>query len=302
LIIKKRSIPPELLLLKSIRARMNVLEKTENQINTLEKGYNGEKMFDQRLEKLSLDCLIINDLLLETANTHYQIDSFLITQPKIHIFEVKNFEGDYQIEGNLMRLISGMEIKNPLIQLSRSESLFRQLLQQHGFNLKVEAHLVFINPEFYLYGASSDLPIIFPSQLERFMNQLNSQSSKLGGKHHSLAKKLMGLHVKDSPFTLLPDYSFDGLAKGILCVGCYSGFMKNVDHHYLTCEKCHFVENMESAILRSVKEFSLLFPDRKITTNAIYEWCNVIKSKATIRKLLQSNYNHIHFGNSSYFE
>lgn len=302
MIIKKRTIPLELLLLRSIRARMNVFEKTENQIITLEKGYIGEKMFDQRLEKLSLDCLIINDLLLETANTHYQIDSFLISQPTIHIFEVKNFEGDYLIEGNRMRLLSGKEIKNPLIQLSRSESLFRQLLQQHGFNLKVEAHLVFINPQFYLYGASPDLPIIFPSQLGRFMNQLNSHSSKLVGKHHALAKKLMGLHVKESPFTLLPEYSFDGLAKGILCVGCYSGFMKNGDHHYLTCEKCHFVENMESAILRSIKEFSLLFPDRKITTNAIYEWCNVIKSKATIRKLLQSNYKHVHFGNSSYFE
>ena len=93
---------------------MNVLEKTENQIITLEKGYKGEKIFDQRLEKLSLDCLIINDLLLETANTHYQIDSFLITPPKIHIFEVKNFEGDYLIEGNRMRLISGKEIKNTL--------------------------------------------------------------------------------------------------------------------------------------------------------------------------------------------
>ncbi len=220
MIIKRRTIPLELLLLRSIQARMKVFEKTENQIITLEKGYHGEKMFDQRLEKLSLDCLIINDLLLETANTHYQIDSLLVSPPKIHIFEVKNFEGDYLIEDNRLRLISGKEIKNPLIQLSRTESLFRQLLQQHGYNQKVEAHLVFINPEFYLYGASPNLPIIFPSQLERFMNQLNSQSSKLVGKHYALAEKLMELHVKDSPFSLLPEYSFDGLAKGILCEGC----------------------------------------------------------------------------------
>nr|WP_304213123.1 nuclease-related domain-containing protein [Fredinandcohnia onubensis] len=291
MIIKKRTAPLELLLLKSIRARMNVLEKTENQIITLEKGYKGEKMFDQRLEKLSLDCLIINDLLLETANTHYQIDSFLITLPKIHIFEVKNFEGDYLIEGNRMRLISGKEIKNPLIQLSRSESLFRQLLQQHGFNLKVEVHLVFINPEFYLYGASPDLPIIFPSQLERFMNQLNSQSSKLGGKHHTLAKKLMGLHVKDSPFTLLPEYSFVRLAKGILCVGC--GELEMFDSGQtttITCKKCGFVEDKEAAILRSIEEFSLLFPEMKITSGIIFEWCKIIRSKAVIQRALAKFY------------
>ena len=193
MIIKKRTIPFELLLLRSIQARMN-------QIITLEKGYHGEKMFDQKLEKLSVECLIINDLLLETANTHYLIDSHLVSPPKIHIFEVKNFEGDFLIEDNRMRLISGKEIKNPLIQLSRTESLFRQLLQQLGYNQKVEAHLVFINPEFYLYGASPDLPIIFPSQLGRFMNQLNSQFFKLAGKHHALAEKLMELHVKDHLF------------------------------------------------------------------------------------------------------
>ncbi|MGN7297807.1 nuclease-related domain-containing protein [Ferdinandcohnia sp. SAFN-114] len=56
------------------------------------------------------------------------MDSLLVSPPKIHIFEVKNFEGDFLIEDNRMRLISGKEIKNPLIHLSRTESLFRQLL------------------------------------------------------------------------------------------------------------------------------------------------------------------------------
>ena len=248
-------------------------------------------MFDQKLEKLSVECLIINDLLLETANTHYLIDSHLVSPPKIHIFEVKNFEGDFLIEDNRMRLISGKEIKNPLIQLSRTESLFRQLLQQLGYNQKVEAHLVFINPEFYLYGASPDLPIIFPSQLGRFMNQLNSQFFKLAGKHHALAEKLMELHVKDSPFSLLPEYSFDGLTKGILCEGC--GELEMFDSGFtttLTCKKCDFVEDKEAAILRSTEEFSLLFPQMKITSGIIFEWCKIIRSRAVIQRALAKSY------------
>ncbi|MFS0824171.1 nuclease-related domain-containing protein [Bacillus sp. 1P02SD] len=302
MIIKPRTIPDELILLRFIRARRKVSEKTENQIVSLEKGYDGEKMFDQRMTSLTLDCLIINDLLLETSNTHYQIDSLLITQPKIHIFEVKNYEGDYVLDGDCLRLLTGKEIKNPLIQLSRSVSLFRQLLQQQRLNFSVEGHLVFINPEFYLYQASPDLPIIFPTQLDRFLNQLNTQSSKLIGKHHGLANKLLASHIKDSPYSLLPGYSYDELEKGILCGGCGEGFMLSGDYHYLTCEKCNFVENKETAILRSIKEFSLLFPDKRITTNAIYEWCKVINSKKTIRRLLQTNYKHVRFGNSSYFE
>ncbi|THE11243.1 NERD domain-containing protein [Bacillus timonensis] len=304
LIIKPRTIPDELILLRLIRARNKVSEKTENQIVSLEKGYDGEKMFDQRMINLSLDCLIINDLLFETSNTHYQIDSLLITQPKIHIFEVKNYEGDYVLDGDSMRILSsGKEIKNPLLQLNRSVSLFRQFLQQQRLNFSVEGHLVFIHPEFYLYNAPPELPIIFPTQLDRFLKQLNTQSSKLIGKHQGLANKLLASHIKDSPYSLLPEYSYDEMEKGILCGRCGEGFMLSVDHlHYLTCEKCNFAENKETAILRSIEEFSLLFPNKRITTNAIYDWCKVINSKKTIRKLLQTNFKHVRFGNSSYFE
>ncbi len=252
--------------------------------------------------KLALDYLFINDLLLETNNTHYQIDSLLITQPKIHIFEVKNYEGDYLLDGDCLRLLSGREIKNPLNQLSRSVSLFRQFLQYHRMNFAVEGHLVFINPEFYLYNASPELPIIFPSQLERFIKQLNTQPSRLIGKHHGLANKLLASHIKDSPYSIVPEYSYDKMVKGILCVRCGNGFMVSSDHQHLTSVNCNFVENKESAILRSVKEFSLLFPDKKITTSAIYEWCKVINRQKTIRKVLQENYKHLHLGNSSYFE
>ena len=45
----------------------------------------------------------------------------------------------------------------------------------------------------------------------------------------------------------------------------------------LTCETCGNVENWEVAVLRSVEEFKLLFPGRKITTNRVYEWCGGIK-------------------------
>ncbi|MEH7223042.1 nuclease-related domain-containing protein [Bacillus sp. JJ1566] len=304
MIIKARTEPPELELLRFLRGRKEVSEKIENKIITLEKGYIGETMFDQRLERdLPLNCLVINDLYLETNNTHYQIDSTLTSHNKIHIFEVKNFEGDYVINGDRWQsLSSGKEIKNPLLQLSRSQSLFRQLLHQLGSNLTVEGHLVFINPEFYLYQASPNLPIIFPSQLTRFINNLNTQSSHLVEKHHILAKKLLSLHIKKSPFSLLPTYRFDKLEKGILCSVCWSGFMVSGNQHKLIYKKCGSVEEMEIAVLRSVKELKLLFPDMRITTKTIFDWCNTVKDKRTIRKVLANNYNYVPLGKYSYYE
>lgn len=205
MIIKTRFKPLELQLLRCLHTRGKATEKVDSQITSLEKGYIGEELFDQKLVSLTIDCLILNDLLLETNNTYYQIDSLLISEHKIHIFEVKNYEGDYVINGDRWQnLITEKEIKNPLLQLMRSESLFRQLLKQLGSNLTVEGHLVFINPGFFLYQAPPNLPIIYPSQLTRFMNSLNTQSSRIVEKHHKFAKKLLTLHIKESPFSLLP--------------------------------------------------------------------------------------------------
>ena len=58
----------------------------------------------------------------------------------------------------------------------------------------MEAHLVFINPEFALYQTPLDQPIILPNQLNRFMKKLNKTTSKLTSKHTQLAEKLISLH------------------------------------------------------------------------------------------------------------
>ncbi|MFS0822490.1 nuclease-related domain-containing protein [Bacillus sp. 1P02SD] len=304
MIIKVRTEPPELELLRFIKGRKKVSEKIKNKIITLEKGFIGETMFDQRLEMdLYQNCLIINDLYIETNNTHYQIDSALIFQNKIHIFEIKNFEGDYVINGDRWQsLSSGKEIKNPLLQLSRSLSLFRQLLQQLGSNLTVEGHLVFMNPEFYLYQVPPNLPIIFPSQLKRFICSMNAQPSRLVERHHTLAKNLLSQHIKKSPYSIVPAYNFDEFSKGILCSVCWSGFMVSGSQHKLICKKCGNVEDMETAILRSVKELKILFPDIRIATKTIFDWCNTVKDKRTIRKVLANNYNYVSLGKYSYYE
>jgi hypothetical protein len=70
----------------------------------------------------------------------------------------------------------------------------------------------------------------------------------------------------------------------------------------LVCDKCGNQEEIDSAILRSAEELKLLFPNRKITTRTIQEWCVVISSKKIIRRVLLENYKGIGFGKGFYFE
>jgi hypothetical protein len=61
------------------------------------------------------------------------------------------------------------------------------------------------------------------------------------------------------------------------------------------------VEEVEAVVLRSVKELILLFPNRKITTNDIYEWCGGINSKKAIRRILVKTFELIRHSRSSYY-
>lgn len=254
--------------------------------------------FDEWMTDKAHNGLILNDLLFETNRSLYQNDSIYITSNKIFLFEVKNYEGDYFIEGDQWFSSSSLEIKNPLHQLKRSDLLFRRLLKEHHFTLSVASYLVFINLEFQLYQTPLNLPIIFPSQLNRFADTLEKKSNPLKESHSALAHKLLSLHQDDSPYSRLPNYSYDQLNKGILCPKCYS-FYTPLTKMRLICKNCKGIEGQQSAVLRSIEEFKILFPKSSITTNQIYDWCSVIDTKKTIWRILSQKFNKEGHGKSA---
>ncbi|PLT29566.1 nuclease-related domain-containing protein [Peribacillus deserti] len=286
MLLKSRTESTELLILKSLHTRLNMPEKYKQQYFSLKKGYEGELLFDSLTEKLDCECIILSDLLLKINNTMFQIDSLIIKSESIYLFEVKNFEGDYYYESDRFYMKPNVEINNPLNQLNRSESLLRQLLHNLGFNIPITASVVFINPEFTLYQTPLNKPFIFPTQVNRYFKKLNAISNKLDGKFKILAEQLISLHTKESPFKHLPAYEYAHLQKGIACVEC-SSFSITVEGQKCICKKCGQAETVVSSVMRSVDEFILLFPEQKITTNIIHDWCNIIQSKKRIREILK---------------
>lgn len=286
MILKERTKPEELVILQTLKSRMDLAEKDAQNLYTLEKGYEGEVQFDHWFTNHRVESLIINDLLLEVNGTHFQIDSLVITQDRLHLFEVKNLEGDYYLDGDKFKTVAGSETKNPLHQLSRAESLFKQLLKNLGFYIPLEPHLVFINPEFALLQAPLNSPIILPNQLNRFMDKMNRTSSKLTSKHTKLAEALLSLHIKKSPFTRVPGYDFGRLRKEVICDGC-GEFLESFGRQRVICSHCGSREEVDSLVLRTVKSFKILFPDQKVTTTAIYEWGDSTLPKRAIRRVLQ---------------
>jgi len=301
MILKSRTESDELLKMRSLNIRMQLTQEEKFHYFNLEKGYEGELKFDSMAENLQEERYILNDLLLKVKNSYFQIDTTLVSQEVIRLLEVKNFEGDFCLEGDKFFLVkTGREYKNPIVQLNKCASQFRQLLQDLKLNYLVEATLVFINPEFTLYNAQVDQPIILPNQVNRFLKSINDTSSKLNDDHQKLAQQLISLHQTNNPFTQAPNYQYDQLKKKIYCKFC-SSFLVSLQNHWFVCANCRGHESVEEAILRNVKEFRLLFPERKITTTNIYEWCSVNLTKKTFYRILKKNFTSFGKTSDSYY-
>lgn len=298
---KARSESVVLKTLRILNKRMKLTEDDQRYYQNQEKGYEGEVQFDVFTEKLQRSCYVLNDLLFEKNKSSFQLDSSLIFQGTYSLFEVKNFEGEYVFDAEYFKTLSGRDIQNPLDQLKRSKLMLSQLLQSLGSKLTVEAYVIFINPQFTLYQTPPDLPFILPTQLDRFMSKLDQKPSLLNQSHKNLADKLISLHQTESPYTQLPIYEYEQIKKGMTCKVCHS-FSVIVVGKKMVCKECGCEELVALAIMRNVEEFKLLFPERKITTNIIQDWCRIVPCKKTISRSLGKNLKIIGKGQWAFYE
>lgn len=301
MILKHRKESAELQCFRQLFVRGGLTPKEETYYQNLEKGFEGELSFDEWFKCYHDDLIILNDLTFEVNNTHMQIDSLFISSEKIFFFEVKNYDGDFYIDSGRWYSTSKKEIKNPILQLERTESLLRQLFQYHQIKYRIEPYLIFVNPRFFLYNAPIGLPIIFPNQRERFVNKIASQKLKLNTRSLATGRKLLTLHTDQTPFNNLTKVNLNKINKGIYCQSCKSIFSDQKGKTLLICNHCGDKEGIEPAILRSIDEFVSLFPERKITTNEIYDWCKIIRSKRFLQQILTKHFKLIKIGKASYY-
>jgi hypothetical protein len=301
-IIKSRSESQELGVLRSLNARANLSEQGKYTYLSAEKGYEGEVLFDKLvIPAVDGDMVFLNDLLLEHQGSEFQIDSLGISGRKIYLFEVKYFEGDFLIDQEKWRAPSGKEIKNPRLQMARAESLLRQVTEHIGFRYPVESYLLFINPEFHLDNPPGKTnSIVYPAQLNRFIRRIQNRSLNISKPEIRLAEKLLSLHKEESEHSRIPEYSFEELRKGIICNEC-GDFNQFLNHSTLTCTACGNREKCQNAILRTIEEFKLLFPELKVKANTIFEFCEIIGSKRTITRVLCKNFKRVGHGKYSYY-
>ncbi|QGH33084.1 NERD domain-containing protein [Gracilibacillus salitolerans] len=281
--------PHELLIYEALLSRIPFSKKEESYFHNLKLGYEGEEKFEQLLkEKIDDQFIVISDLWLEVHTTTFQIDSILLTGDTLCFFDVKNYPGNYIHAEKRWYKLPQKEINNPLLQLKRNETLMRQILLELNVDLAVDSYDVFINPEFTLYQAPVNKQLIFPTQIPKFIKELVAKPP-ITSLQHSLAKQLIARDLGKYPHPRIPTYEYHQLTKGFRCGKCCR-LTVYIEGRNCVCSKCQQVEPVHGALLQNIEELRLLFPDKKLTTNLVYDWCGGGYSKKSIKRFLEKNF------------
>lgn len=264
----------------------------------LKKGYEGELKFDTYTAMLKCHCLILNALQLEVGRSSFQIDALLLSADKIFIYEVKNFEGVHYWGKEKFTKETGSGMENPTLQLVKAKVRLELLLQKLGCHLPVEARVIYINPEFTLLNAPDDEPFLLLSQLPAHLRAVQ-KTARLSPALAEWAADLARLHDPDYMGSEPPAYSFQKLRKGMACPDCL-GLMTLYRGHNPLCRRCGKKRAFKVTLEKAVEDFSLLFPEEKITTNRIAEWCG-IKNRDRVYRILKAKYQPVGQGQGRYY-
>ena len=301
MLIKPRTKSINYLILESLSYRMNLSNEDKRRYQNQIKGFQGELLFDQFINRSQQSGFIVNDLFLSSKDTNYQMDSILVLNKHLFIYEVKNYTGEYCYENDSLFSKNGYNLQNPVDQVNRKKFYIHNWLLNNGYSHKVEAHVVFINPDFYIYNLPPTNAILFAGQLERHFKGLVKMNPSVQSQTKKLALALAHQHNGNYRPDNLPFYGFDQLKKGIFCPKCFS-FEHTDTRQKRICTMCGHTEKIVDAIYRSVLEFQMLFPEIPVSVSVIYEWCGGKYTKPRIRRVLSQKMTKYSNGPMTYYK
>lgn len=210
MILKERSKSISHRILEVLNNRTTLSAGEKVQYANQKKGFDGELTFDQIQKESGINGLILNDLLLSTRDTSYQIDALVITDQKIYLYEVKNYSGTFVYKDNGLYSTSGHAIQDPVAQAERKRSYLYNLLIQLGYSIDIEVYVVFINSNCYIYDLPKKDAILFAGQLAGHFKDLADTLPKQSNKNLALPNSsLLGMTQCIARLICLPTLSIN---------------------------------------------------------------------------------------------
>ncbi|GAA0357871.1 hypothetical protein GCM10008932_08280 [Alkalibacterium iburiense] len=138
------------------------------------------------------------------------------------------------------------------------------------------------------HNLPKDKAFIFSYKIEEHLSVLDRTNFSQQNKQKQLIHLLMQHHQENYRSNELPTYEYSDLKKGIYCPECFSFEHTNTLRNR-TCQ-CGFKETIVEALVRSIEENSVLFPNDKITVSVVYDWLDKEYDKQKIQRTLKNHF------------
>jgi hypothetical protein len=284
---KEREKPRILCIYEALAKRMKLGPGDQYYLLHMDGGFVGECGLDVHTDTLDSRCLVLNDLQLRHNRVSIQIDTLVICPDKLLVYETKNHKGDHLWGPLTFRKPSGATMENPSLQLNRTMARLGVLLAELKIEMPIEGFVVFINPEFNLLSNRKIEEYLLPGQIPRHFQNFRVKG-EIRPEQQRLADALIRMHNPRHFSEELPEIDYGKLRKELFCLDCGSAVrLDGVKSVY--CPVCKKRRRTTKTILHNVEEFRLLFPDAKVTTPRMAEWCGM-DNKDRIYRVLCKNY------------
>lgn len=284
---KQRQKPWILCVYEALAKRMKLGAGDQYYLLNRDGGFRGECGLDVLTDALDSRCLVLNDLQLRHDGSSIQIDTLVICPDKLVVYETKNHKGDHLWGPLTFRKPSGATMENPSFQLKRTMARLEVLLTDLKIVMPIEGFVVFINPEFNLLSDQKIEEYLLHGQIPRHFQNFRVRGA-IGPDQQRLADSLIRMHNPRFYAEELPAIDYGKLRKELFCLDCGSAVrLDGIKSVY--CPVCKKRGRTTKTILYNIEEFRLLFPDAKVTTPRMAEWCGM-DNKDRIYRVLRKNY------------
>ena len=255
MIEKNRDFPREITVLRTILRRFSLdpqmQAELESKLSRKLAGYKGEKELDYHLSQFDhTGFYILHDLRIPHNNTHFQIDSLLISDSFMLIIDSKNYAGtlDFYPEFNyLLQTLNGIEkvYPDPILQTRTQAAQLKSFLIKNHLSPPTIEFLVSISNSQAIIrnpGNNQDVrmrvcktPAVaykVKSFNDKYKNEILSIKEI-----KKITKLLLKSHEPYIPDIQSMNLPMDQVKKGVQCPECRQIGMKRIYGNWV-CEKC----------------------------------------------------------------
>ncbi|MEH7442545.1 nuclease-related domain-containing protein [Bacillus sp. JJ1122] len=274
MIAKKRTIPLEILIYEAVVRRLpdRHPRKSEFEAKLIRRrsGFKGEKELDYYLSQLpDDDFTIIQSIRLPHKDTHFQIDTLLLSPCFIVNMEAKNHAGEIEFNTEFDQMIQRFDgstkvYSSPVLQAKIQTSHLHTLLSKNHFpSSPLEYFVTISNPQTLILNPGRSQEVAYrvcrTARIPYKISDLRSKYKNVnwsGKDIKKITKLLLKKHEPLIPAVSAMNIPIKDLNLGIQCPRCSALGMERI-HGNWYCKSCSHTS--KDAHTAAIKDYFLLY-------------------------------------------